>query len=223
MQHLLLCRHGNTFAPTDKVVWVGAHNDLPLVESGINQAKNLALALHDVGLVPPVIHTGPLKRTFSYAQIIRDKLGKDIPIQIDNRLREIDYGKWSGLTDKEIRGNYGDEDFDQWQNQGTWPDCFKGTEKEIIAAVTSFTEDTVIKKPQQKLTMAITSNGCMKYFLKLVTIDGNRLLNKWKVSTGQVSLLAYDNSTWEIIAWNESPEIVCNLLQTKIRALAGRV
>ena len=34
MIELLLVRHGNTFAPGDRVVWVGKGQDLPLVESG---------------------------------------------------------------------------------------------------------------------------------------------------------------------------------------------
>jgi probable phosphoglycerate mutase len=36
---LILSRHGNTFSPQDAVVWVGAKQDLPLVDSGVLQAK----------------------------------------------------------------------------------------------------------------------------------------------------------------------------------------
>jgi broad specificity phosphatase PhoE len=221
MQYLLISRHGNTFAPTDKVVWVGANNDLPLVESGNNQATVLAQTLDEAGLIPQVIHTGPLKRTFCHAQIIRDKLSKNIPIQIDNRLREIDYGKWSGLTDQEIKEQFGDEELDHWRNNGIWPASFNGSEQETIDAVLSFADDTVIKQPDRKLTLAITSNGCIKYFLKLLANEENNLVGKWKVATGQVSLLAFSKSTWELMAWNESPHFVCNILKAKIKALAG--
>ena len=62
MRFLLLGRHGNTFAPTDKVVWVGAHNDLPLVESGLKQAHTLADALQENAVIPQAIYCGPLKQ-----------------------------------------------------------------------------------------------------------------------------------------------------------------
>jgi broad specificity phosphatase PhoE len=219
MQYLLLSRHGNTFAPTDKIVWVGAHNDLPLVESGIKQADTLGQALLDSCLIPQTIYTGPLKRAFIYAQIIRDKLSLDIPLQIDSRLQEIDYGKWSGLCDQEIREQFGDDELDQWRNKGIWPESFNSSEKEIIAQVFSFVDDIIIKQPAKRLTLAVTSNGCLKYFLQLVMNTQNKP-NKWKVSTGQTCLLAFINSTWEIVAWNESPLSVCTRLKTEFKALA---
>ena len=38
---LILARHGNTFAPTDKPFWVGARSDLSLVEKGLAQAQEM--------------------------------------------------------------------------------------------------------------------------------------------------------------------------------------
>ena len=35
---LILSRHGNTFSPGEKAVWVGRRSDLPLVEEGRRQA-----------------------------------------------------------------------------------------------------------------------------------------------------------------------------------------
>ena len=42
---LLLARHGNTFEPSDKVVWVGARTDLPLTSMGREQAAALGEGL----------------------------------------------------------------------------------------------------------------------------------------------------------------------------------
>ncbi len=63
MQYLLLARHGNTFAPGQKVVWVGARNDLSLVESGLAQAHVLAEALEKASVKPDAIYAATLKRT----------------------------------------------------------------------------------------------------------------------------------------------------------------
>ena len=47
---ILFARHGNTFGPGDKVVWVGRETDLPLVEKGLAQAEAAGQALVRAGL-----------------------------------------------------------------------------------------------------------------------------------------------------------------------------
>ena len=42
---ILCARHGNTFAPGQRAVFVGAKEDLPLTEEGETQARDLAIAL----------------------------------------------------------------------------------------------------------------------------------------------------------------------------------
>ena len=49
MSKILLARHGNTFGPGDRIVWVGAQEDLPLVEKGEEQARALGNALRGAG------------------------------------------------------------------------------------------------------------------------------------------------------------------------------
>ena len=223
MQYLLLARHGNTFAPNDKVVWVGSSHDLPLVGSGIKQADNLSQALLNASLVPEAIYAGPLKRTLSYAQFVHNRLNLNVGISIDNRLHEIDYGQWSGLTDEEIKFQFGLDEFDQWQKQGGWPASFGSSEKEIITQVLSFIDDTIIGQPNKLFTLATTSNGRLKYFLKLVPDLWTEFTStsKWKVSTGRVSLLALNHSTWSVVAWNESPAEACALIKDSLKASAG--
>lgn len=47
---LIIARHGNTFGPDDTPTRVGARTDLPLVESGIQQARLLGTHLRALGL-----------------------------------------------------------------------------------------------------------------------------------------------------------------------------
>ncbi len=213
MRYLLLARHGNTFSPQDKVVWVGANNDVPLVESGIKQADNLAQAICDHDIMPDTIYAGTLKRTASYAQMVANKL--NIAVRLDNRLHEIDYGGWSGLSDQEIKEQFGNNEFDQWQNQGAWPVSFASSEQETIDQVFSFAEEAIVNQPNKKLALAVTSNGRLKYFLKLLPYLWKDFTgtSKWKVSTGKVSLLSFTNSGWAMICWNEDPYVACSLIR----------
>jgi probable phosphoglycerate mutase len=100
-QTLLFARHGNTFGPGDKVVWVGRETDLPLVEKGREQALALATALQRRGWRPQAIYCAGLSRTRASAEIIASHLGVAEPI-VDTRLDELDYGGWAARSNDEI-------------------------------------------------------------------------------------------------------------------------
>lgn len=223
MQYLLLSRHGNTFAPGQKVVWVGATNDLPLVESGIAQAHSLSKALKDTAILPSMVYAANLKRTSTYAQIICDDLRLTETIIVDNRLNEIDYGAWTGLSESEIKEKFGGSELEKWNEEGIWPESFGTSESEVAQQVQDFAKDIVINNPDRLLTLAVTSNGRLKYFLKLIPslyADAMRAA-KWKVATGNVSVFAYEKAAWQIICWNVSPESACGLMKTSMKTLAG--
>jgi probable phosphoglycerate mutase len=91
---ILFVRHGNTFDPGDKVVWVGGETDLPLVDKGGAQAQAVAEALRRCNLVPDRIFAASLQRTRRTADIIAAELGLPPPI-VDERQRR-DRGRGSG-------------------------------------------------------------------------------------------------------------------------------
>ena len=225
MQYLLLARHGNTFAPGQKVVWVGARNDLPLVESGIAQAHIAGQALREASVTPQTIYASELRRTAAYAQIVQAELSLNDPICIDHRLNEIDYGDWSGLTNDEIKRQFGVDELDEWNQYGRWPKSFIGSEANIEKEIKTFIEDEVVNSPGKKNLLAVTSNGRLKYFLKLIPDIYAEFIekSKWKVSTGQLCLLSYAEDNWQVICWNESPTIVSKCLDTVASKRGTRV
>ena len=203
------------------MVWVGSQNDLPLVHSGIQQAEGLASALLQANTKPKAIYCSHLRRAVDYAQIVTDKLGISIPIVIDNRLNELDYGQWSGLEDAEIIEKFGKEDFDSWRQSGVWPQsgAWGSSEAAIIDQVDSFLKDVVRKHPSDEAVLAITSNGRLRYFFKeIVNQVHNSLETKeHKVGTGRLCILEKTESgsasaaasadLFDIRCWNEKPEV----------------
>jgi broad specificity phosphatase PhoE len=99
---VILCRHGNTFERGDKVVMVGAREDLPLTARGVEQAQELAEVLAARNIVPSRIIAGPLQRTRVFAENVQVVTKSSAVIEIDSRLIEFDYGAWSGLSNEEI-------------------------------------------------------------------------------------------------------------------------
>jgi len=96
---LLVVRHGRTeWNATAR--WQG-RADIPLDESGMQQAAEAALALGTFD----AIWSSPLQRAMRTAQIIGEILGIG-PVSTDPRLVETDVGPWEGLNREEVEAGW---------------------------------------------------------------------------------------------------------------------
>ena len=93
MLTLILTRHGQA-APGD--LMLGGQLDLRLTPEGREEADALARRLAGVRI--DRIIASPMLRALETAQAIAT--GR--PVEVDERLRELDYGRWEGLTYAEI-------------------------------------------------------------------------------------------------------------------------
>ena len=94
MLNLLLTRHGHSLAGD---VVLGGQIDVSLSPRGCAEADALRRRL--AGIHIDRIISSPLLRALETAQAVAT--GR--PVQVDDRLRELDYGRWEGLTEEEIR------------------------------------------------------------------------------------------------------------------------
>jgi broad specificity phosphatase PhoE len=86
---LYLARHGQTaYNHTRRFQ---GQMDVPLDETGLRQAKDLALRVAGLGLV--ALWASPLARARQTAEAVSAHLG--LPIQFDDRLMETDTGVWT--------------------------------------------------------------------------------------------------------------------------------
>jgi broad specificity phosphatase PhoE len=93
MLTLIFTRHGQA-APGD--LMLGGQLDLRLTPEGLEEAEALACRLSGVRI--DRIVASPMLRALETAQAIAT--GR--PVEVDERLRELDYGQWEGLTYAEI-------------------------------------------------------------------------------------------------------------------------
>jgi broad specificity phosphatase PhoE len=98
--HLLLVRHGETDWNRDRVFQ--GQVDVPLNASGRRQAHDLAVRLCDWKV--DVLYSSGLARAAERASIIGTMLGLEPRLSVD--LREIDVGRWGGLTHAELESQY---------------------------------------------------------------------------------------------------------------------
>lgn len=203
---ILFARHGNTFAPGDKVVWVGRETDLPLVEKGLAQAAAAAEALRRTGLIPDVIYAASLKRTRTFAGIVADSLGLPAPI-IDSRLDEIDYGRWAGRTNDEIAadGPAAQAAMTAWGSHDVWADGVGWASRwaDIQAAVSGFSTERLALSGHRR-PLVVSSNGILR-FLPRVLLAGQAQPDSFKMRTGHLGIIDCQDGEACLRGWDVAP------------------
>ena len=200
----ILVRHGNTFGPGDKIVWVGARTDLDLVEKGREQAAAVAAGLAAAGLRPSRIYAGPLKRTRQTADIIAADHGLEGDgIVISEDLCEIDYGSWEARSNDEIRAEVGDQVIDDWQRRSIWPDgCgWQPDEAGVIAGWMRLLNRVRKENADDAVVLVVSSNGIFRLVAKTLGLSAAEA----KMNTGAVAHLVGDGFGFSIKAWNVAP------------------
>lgn len=102
MSHLVLARHGET-------VWhvqnrFAGRTDVALTEKGLAQGVQLAAWAHNAGL--NAVWSSPLSRAVLTARPAADAAG--LPLQVDERLLELDFGRGEGMIHAEMRKEFPD-------------------------------------------------------------------------------------------------------------------
>ncbi|MBQ9765419.1 MAG: histidine phosphatase family protein [Lachnospiraceae bacterium] len=105
-----LIRHGRT--DWNDLNHIQGKSDIPLNDTGIAQAKELADIIKADKLPIKHIYSSPLKRATQTADILAAKLGLTYHILDD--LREVDLGLWEGHTWAEIAEQY-PGNYNEWR------------------------------------------------------------------------------------------------------------
>lgn len=94
-RRLVLVRHGETDG--DSSVRYHGSGDVALSEEGREQMRRACVELNTVPF--ELVVASPLQRAWQSAWI----LGRGAPVRLEANLREVDFGRWEGRTDEEIR------------------------------------------------------------------------------------------------------------------------
>jgi alpha-ribazole phosphatase/probable phosphoglycerate mutase len=107
---IILLRHGQT--EWNALQKYQGHIDIGLNDIGREQAEKLALYLRENENIE-AIYCSDLSRSRETAEIIGREL--QLPVQADERLREIGFGNWEGMTYEEVSQTY-PEEYAKWFN-----------------------------------------------------------------------------------------------------------
>ncbi|WP_232660671.1 phosphoglyceromutase [Pseudonocardia sp. TRM90224] len=114
MGTLVLLRHGQSVWNAENLFtgWV----DVPLSETGEQEARRGGELLAAAGLLPDVVHTSLMRRAISTANLALDACDRHwIPVRRDWRLNERHYGALQGKNKKQTLDEFGEEQFMLWR------------------------------------------------------------------------------------------------------------
>ncbi|MCQ2590159.1 MAG: histidine phosphatase family protein [Treponema sp.] len=148
MKNFYMARHGLTDWNLENKVQ-GA-TDIPLNEGGIKQAYALAENIIKSGAKIHKILCSPLSRAYETARIVSEKTG--IPLQIEPRLIEQNFGKWEGWKKT---GN--DNSFHLAKQQ--FMDCYEGGESMFRLAQRIYNFLDELKNLDSEETYLLVTHG----------------------------------------------------------------
>lgn len=206
MTKLVIIRHGNTFAADETPRRVGARTDIPLVESGVVQARTLGLDFKDQGIFPDMVFTSELLRTQQTAQFMLKEMGGEPEVKPLHIFNEIDYGPDENKIEADVIDRVGEDAIEKWNKNAIVPEGWKFDPEEAVQNWEDFS-DYILSNHPDKIIFVVTSNGIAR-FAPYLTGDFEGFSQKFniKLSTGAYGMLVPKGKYWQVLDWNIRPK-----------------
>ncbi len=159
---IIFLRHGQAKNNTERVL-SGRTPGVPLTDKGITQAQQTAELLEHMNI--SAIYSSPIQRAKHTAEIVGEH--NSIDVQIDDRLIELDMGKFTGIPYDEIFASHGNV-FLKFYN-GELEIAHNGVETfaDVKKRVTSIVDEIIEKHPDQNVVL-VTHMDPIKAMLSTV-------------------------------------------------------
>ena len=197
MKKLYLVRHGQTSWNLEGRTQ--GNKNSSLTSLGVQQAKKLGRYFEDIELDESFC--SPLERAHLTAQIIANTKG--LSCKLDNRLVEMNFGEWEGLTRPEIKEKYPDV-FKTWMEEPHLANIPKGETTEIAQnRIIEFVDDKIMKS--EKSTILVVSHGTIIRLLLLNVLSMElKHYYKLKLGNGSINLVEFRHYGPVLIKYNDT-------------------
>ncbi|MBN3726414.1 histidine phosphatase family protein [Burkholderia sp. Ac-20379] len=196
---ILFIRHGET--PWNRIKRIQGHIDIPLAESGVEQAAQLAERLareaHE-GQRLDAIYSSDLQRARQTAQPFADALG--LPVVLNEGLRERNYGAFQGHDSTEIAEKFPDA-YAQWQTRDPGFEPVGGeSQRAFYHRVLHALEPIVAAHPGGRI--AVVAHGgvldCVYRWAIALPLDAPR---QYALLNTSINVVAFDGNAPRIVRW----------------------
>lgn len=207
MGSIIFLRHGQAKNNVERIL-TGRTTGIPLTEKGIEQAQQTAKFLEQMNI--SAIYSSPIQRAKHTAEIV----GKhnSIDVTIDDRLIELDMGKFTGLPYDDLFTNHGNVFMKFYNGEleiaHNGVETFSEVKKRVLGMV-----DHVIQNHHDENVVLVTHMDPIKAMLSTVVdlsptnlfelIIANASLNIFREHKGKFSISGFNimdptrfNETW---------------------------
>jgi probable phosphoglycerate mutase len=195
--HVYLVRHGETVSNHEGRVqgWL----DVPLNELGLRQAERIAHRLQHDHI--HAIYSSDLSR----ARVTAEHIGRalNLPVQLDERLREHRLGEIQGLNSDEIRAKFPERAAQQAMSAARVPAPGEEPMEQFAARVRACVEELIAKHPEQTLVL-VSHGGTIHVLLALYL--GMDIHRPFSFHFGNASLtkVSFDGQRFRVYGVNDT-------------------
>lgn len=162
MGQIIFLRHGQATNNTQRVL-AGRTDGIPLTDIGINQAQHTAELLEHMNVSR--IYSSPIQRAKHTAEIVGKHNSLDV--SIDDRLIELDMGKFTGMAYDDIFNNHGNVFMKFYNGEleiaHNGVETFSDVKKRVLSIV-----DHVIEKHPDENVVLVTHMDPIKAMLSTI-------------------------------------------------------
>ena len=147
---IYLTRHGET--EWNLMKRMHGHKNANLTQKGIEEAKKLGESLEDIEF--DIIYSSPIQRAVDTSKYIRGN--KNTKIITEDSLKELNFGKWEGMFEKDCSEKYPEQFNNLWYK----PEIFEPVEggerlQELMKRVEIWFNE-IIKKSEYENILIVT-------------------------------------------------------------------
>jgi broad specificity phosphatase PhoE len=183
-----LVRHGQT--DLNKKYVMQGHTDQPMNTKGRTQIQRLATKLQTVPF--SAYYSSDLQRAIESAHILTQS--KPMPIQIDPRLRERNYGSWEG--------SFG-------LTYGLSPSKYKKdveSPENMRQRIFSFLQD-ITKQYQGQYVLVVAHGGVIDTILRTILAHPFKM---FRIPNGSLTCIVYQEGQWQLLPEQKLYDLCCS-------------
>lgn len=191
MSYLVLVRHGKS-EWNEKGLWTG-WTDIPLVESGILEAKRTGEELQDIKF--DYAYSSALIRAKQTLEEIFKVTGQSLPIIESKALNERNYGDYTGKNKWEVKKEIGEEEFKELRRGWNYPIPNGESLKEVFEREIPYFQDEIEPKLKNGKNVIIASSGnALRAIVKYLEDISEEEIAGLEIGTGEAFVYEVDES-----------------------------
>ena len=187
MGQIIFLRHGQAKNNTDRIL-AGRTPGVPLTDTGIKQAEQTGKLLEDMNI--SAIYSSPIQRAKHTAEIVGEH--NSVDVTIDDRLIELDMGKFTGVPYDEIFTSHGNVFMKFYNGEleiaHNGVETFADVKKRVLGIV-----DHVIEKHPDENVVLVTHMDPIKAMLSTIVDLSPTNLFELIIANASLNIFKYDD------------------------------